>query len=171
MPDVKFPNIDMDKAATDFNHALKDAAYIAVGLAVLGFQRAQVRRVELAKQLDAQMSTFSDFTEQLNSQAEPYAEAAQKQLNGVMEQLNQMARRAGDLIPSESPVDRAAVRSQLTETARAVDEAVTPVRQQLEEQLDRLEEVLPELIRDLLQSVRGAAAAQEQAVRGAVGLV
>jgi len=37
---------------------IKDAAYITIGLGVLGFQRAQVRRHELAKQLDAPLKTF-----------------------------------------------------------------------------------------------------------------
>src|SRR5438445_84837 len=61
-------------------------------------------------------------------------------------------------------------RTQLTDLAKSVDEAVAPVRQQFEDQLDRLEEVLPQTARDLIQSVRGAAATQEQALRSAVGL-
>lgn len=35
----------------DLQEALRDAAYVAVGFAVIGVQRAQVRRRELAKQL------------------------------------------------------------------------------------------------------------------------
>ncbi len=35
----------------DLTKTLKDAAYVTVGLAVLGFQRAQVRRRELARNL------------------------------------------------------------------------------------------------------------------------
>jgi ElaB/YqjD/DUF883 family membrane-anchored ribosome-binding protein len=38
----------------DVTTTLKDAAYITVGLGVLGFQKAQVRRVELRKQLEDQ---------------------------------------------------------------------------------------------------------------------
>ena len=33
----------------DVNKALQDAAYVAVGLGVIGFQKAQVRRRELAR--------------------------------------------------------------------------------------------------------------------------
>jgi hypothetical protein len=36
---------------TDLGQTLKDAAYVTVGLAVLGFQRAQVRRRELTRDL------------------------------------------------------------------------------------------------------------------------
>lgn len=35
----------------DLDKALRDAAYVAVGFAVIGVQRAQVRRRELARQL------------------------------------------------------------------------------------------------------------------------
>ena len=38
----------------DLNSSLKEAAYVAVGFGVLGFQRAQVRRRELARQLREQ---------------------------------------------------------------------------------------------------------------------
>ena len=166
MPDIPFPNIDVEKAANDFNNALKEAAYVAVGLGVLGFQRAQVQRVELTKQLEAQLAGLSDLSTTLGEQAETYLTAARKQL---VELRAQLAKLSADVLPTET-VDAAAVRSQLTELAKAVDEAVAPVRQQFEEQLDRLEEVLPQTARDLVQTVRGAAAAQEQAVRSAVGL-
>jgi hypothetical protein len=42
-------------AVTD---TLKDAAYVTVGIGVLGFQKAQVRRVELTKQLEEQVKTI-----------------------------------------------------------------------------------------------------------------
>jgi hypothetical protein len=36
---------------TDVTKVVKDAAYIAVGVGVLGFQQAQIRRIELAKRI------------------------------------------------------------------------------------------------------------------------
>lgn len=166
MPEINIPNIDLEKAATDFNNALKEAAYVAVGLGVLGFQRAQVQRVELMKQLEAQLSSLSSFSSTLNSQVENYITTARQQLAEARAQLNKLS---SDAIPTDLP-DVTAVRTQLTELAKSVDEAVAPVRQQFEEQLDRLEEVLPQTARDFVQSVRGAAASQEQALRTAVGL-
>jgi DNA repair exonuclease SbcCD ATPase subunit len=169
MPDINIPNIDVEKAAADFSNALKEAAYVAVGLGVLGFQRAQVQRVELTKQLkqlESQLAGLSGFSSTLNGQAESYLATARQQLSELRDQLTKLS---VDVLPSE-PIDTAAVRSQLTELAKSVDEAVAPVRQQLEEQLDRLEEVLPQSARELVQSVRGAAAAQEQTIRSAVGL-
>src|ERR1700676_2996288 len=44
----------INKTLQDANKALKDAAYVAVGFGVLSFQKAQVRRQELAKQVKAQ---------------------------------------------------------------------------------------------------------------------
>ena len=166
MPEFKVPNIDVEKAAADFNDALKEAAYVAVGLGVLGFQRAQVQRVELMKQIESQLTALAAFSQTLNQQAESYISAAREQLVEAREQLIKLS---SDVLPSERP-DAAAVRSQLTELAKSVDEAVAPVRQQFEEQIDRLEEVLPQTARDLVQSIRGAAASQEQVIRSAVGL-
>ncbi|HET6963375.1 MAG TPA: hypothetical protein VFH58_01300 [Acidimicrobiales bacterium] len=166
MPEINFRNIDVEKAAADFNEALKDAAYVAVGLGVLGFQRAQVQRVELMKQLEAQLESLSSVSRSLNTQTERYLATAREQ---VAEARAQLARLSSDILPSERP-DAAALRSQLTELAKSVDEAVAPVRQQFEEQLDRLEEVLPQTARDMVQSLRVAATSQEQALRSAVGL-
>ena len=166
MPEFNIPTIDLEQAATDFNNALKEAAYVAVGLGVLGFQRAQVQRVELMKQLEAQLASLSSFSSTLNTQLDTYITTARQQLAEARAQLNKLST---DAIPTELP-DVAAVRTQLTELAKSVDEAVAPVRQQFEEQLDRLEEVLPQTARDFVQSVRGAAASQEQAIRTAVGL-
>lgn len=45
--------VDLNKVAADLGQALRDGAYTAIGLGLLGFQRAQVRRVELTKQLEA----------------------------------------------------------------------------------------------------------------------
>jgi hypothetical protein len=136
-----FSNIDVEKAAADVSNTLKEAAYVAVGLGVLGFQRAQVQRVELMKQIEAQLTEWR----------------------------SQLSRLSADSLTSELP-DGAAVRGQLTDLARSVDEALAPFRQQFEDQLDRLEEVLPPNARDLVQTVRGAAATQEHAIRSAVGL-
>ena len=166
MPEFKIPNIDVEKAAADFNDALKEAAYVAVGLGVLGFQRAQVQRVELMKQIETQLTTLAALSQTLGQQAGSYIAAAREQLTEARSQLTKLTE---EVLPTDR-VDAEALRSQLTELAKAVDEAVAPVRQQFEEQIDRLEEVLPQTARDLVQSIRGAAASQEQAIRTAVGL-
>lgn len=161
MPDIKFPNVDFEKAATDFNETVREAAYVAVGLGVLGFQRAQVQRVELMKQLEAQLSNLSELTNTLNSQAETYLNTAREQIAEAREQFNR--------ISTELP-DAGAVRDQLADLAKAVDDAIAPARQQFEEQLDRLEELLPEAARNVVQAARAAAGTQARTIRTAVGL-
>ena len=42
----------------DLSKTLKDAAYVAVGFGVLAFQKAQVRRRELEKQLAVSTETL-----------------------------------------------------------------------------------------------------------------
>lgn len=39
---------------TNLTNTLREATYVAIGFGVLGFQRAQVRRRELARQLESQ---------------------------------------------------------------------------------------------------------------------
>lgn len=169
MPEFKLPDVDIEKAAAELNNAVKEAAYVVVGLGVLGFQRAQVRRVELTKLLESQLAGLADASAQLGTQAESYFEAARAQLTEAQARLAKLSESVIPSLPSEV-TDSAAVREQLAALAKSVDEAVAPVRQQFEEQLDRVEEVLPQTARDLVQTVRAAAAAQEQTIRSVVGL-
>jgi hypothetical protein len=52
MPDVTTNISTLSKGVTDL---ARDAAYIAVGLGVLAYQRAQVQRVELQKRLQKEL--------------------------------------------------------------------------------------------------------------------
>jgi ElaB/YqjD/DUF883 family membrane-anchored ribosome-binding protein len=53
MPDIKIPEFstDISKAAHDLADVAKDATYVVIGAGVLGFQKAQVQRHQLAKRL------------------------------------------------------------------------------------------------------------------------
>lgn len=59
------PGIDFEKVATELGNTLKEVGYMAVGLGVLGFQRAQVERVGLIKQLDRIEETLPDPAREL----------------------------------------------------------------------------------------------------------
>ncbi len=130
MPTFNVPNLEWEKAAADLGDALKEAAYVAVGLGVLTFQRAQVRRVEMAKQ-------FAKLSGETVTPGIADLESFMAQIGGV---------------------------------AKLVDAAVTPARKQVDEQLDRIEEILPEAARRTVKSVRANALNQEQAIRSAFGL-
>ncbi len=195
MPDITFPPVDINKAAAELNNALKESAYVALGLGVIGFQRAQVQRVELTKQLEAQLEQLSTLPTTINSQFEEYAQTARTQLN---EQMSELSKRLEEVfgpvraqlakaVPADLPKfpdfgqqlsdagdaieeQLGSVRNQLTELAKAFDERVQPVRKQVDEQIDRLEQYLPGSARNVVQSVRSASTTPEQVLRNAVGL-
>jgi hypothetical protein len=158
LPDIPFPTVDIDRAAGEINNALKDAAYIAVGLGVLGFQKAQVRRVELAKQLEGLPDNVSS-------------------LDGYLREARRRGRAAGirfadDLSEFSRSMDGALdpLRAQLLELAKAIEDLLAPARQQLDDQIDRFEQSLPEGARGVMQIFRESAAAREQAWRSVIGL-
>ena len=59
MPDVPTNITTLSKGVTDL---ARDAAYVAVGLGVLGYQRAQVQRVELQNRLSQDSRSTSAST-------------------------------------------------------------------------------------------------------------
>ena len=50
--DLRTTKNDLSRTAGDLGKVAQDAAYVAIGLGVIGFQRAQVRRRELISQLE-----------------------------------------------------------------------------------------------------------------------
>jgi hypothetical protein len=178
---------DLNQAAADLGHALRDGAYIAIGLGVLGFQRVQVQRVEFAKQLEGWRDQLGASGPQT---ARDRAEAARSELATQLSELGERvdealapARELGRQVVG-SPVTGSpvigtgpsmesqfeAARAQLAQLARAVDEQVQPLRQQFDQQFDLIEQYLPPAARSLVQSFRAAAAEPEQRLRHVVGL-
>jgi ElaB/YqjD/DUF883 family membrane-anchored ribosome-binding protein len=190
--DTNFPKIDI-------NEAVKEGAYVAVGLGVLAFQRAQVLRNEWGRQLESQWEQLSRLSAGLNSQFEEYAQTARTQTDSARtqwsEQLTEYTKRLDEaLAPARASLGKTisaelpdlaqqlaqasqaleeqleSARAQLIEFAKVIDEQVRPARQQFDEQFDRVEQRLPDGARSVVQSVRGAAATGEQVWRNAVGL-
>lgn len=138
---------------TDINKTVQDSAYVAVGLGVLGFQRAQVRRRELIEALEAQRQQVADTFGSFAS------------FNSLSDQRKQVT----ELVELQrKQVDTA--RDQLRDLARTVDERLAPARQQLETRVDELEQRLPATARGAFQSVRSAVTAPQTVLRNAVGL-
>jgi hypothetical protein len=156
VPELPFPNPDINRAASDINHALRDAAYVAVGLGVLGFQRAQVHRVELAKQLEGLPDAVSPQLEGYLGEARQRACTATTR---VADDLSALSRSIEDTLDP--------LRAYLLELARAIEGLTTPARQQIDERIDRFEQSLPESARGVIKSFRASAAAGDQAWRKA----
>jgi ElaB/YqjD/DUF883 family membrane-anchored ribosome-binding protein len=82
---------------------LKDAAYVTVGLGVLGFQKAQVRRVELSKQLAEQTKalesqfqdaskSFRTLAQDLDARIAPARQRVEGRLDALSVRLPEQAR-------------------------------------------------------------------------------
>jgi len=115
---------------------LRDTAYVAVGFGVLGFQRAQVARRELA-------CTVAADRERLEASVRAQAD----DLTTVLEtQLSE-------------------VRVQLGKAVSNLEEVLEPVAKEVEGRLDEVEGRLPEQVRAILVSARQAAEAAATQVR------
>jgi ABC-type transporter Mla subunit MlaD len=165
--------IELTKLIEEAEKALREGAYVTVGLGVMAFQRAQVRRHELAKRLAAERAT-------LGARLPGGVEAASAQLGDLASQLGALASQLSD--------NGERLSEQLGETGRALnanvesllvqihslledlDGRVAPARRQLDEQVDALEQRLPEAARNVVSAVRSAVAAPEARLRSAVGL-
>ncbi|MGH9055002.1 MAG: hypothetical protein ACRDYY_03935, partial [Acidimicrobiales bacterium] len=74
MPDTPAPRA----SAADFEtlaDAVRETAYVAVGFAVLGFQRAQVLRVELTRAIDERFQPARNQVEEQAGRLEQYLPA------------------------------------------------------------------------------------------------
>jgi hypothetical protein len=69
-------------AVTD---TIKDAAYVTIGFGVLGFQKAQVRRHELARQLDTQVAEGRKSLASLAGQVDTYVAPVRSQLESSLD--------------------------------------------------------------------------------------
>jgi hypothetical protein len=85
MPDVTNNLNALSKGVTDF---ARDAAYVAVGLGVLAYQRAQVQRVELTNRLS------HDFDIDLDKRIEDVRGGVAKGIN----QLDELAETAAQFV-------------------------------------------------------------------------
>ena len=71
----------------ELGQLLKDAAYVGVGFGVLTFQRAQVRRQEITKALEAQLGDARTGFSQLSGTVDDRVKVLEERLEGVQEQL------------------------------------------------------------------------------------
>ncbi len=71
----------------DIRNIAKDAAYVAVGFGVIGFQKAQVRRQELRKQLDGQLGEAKTGFGQLSTTVEEQVKLLEERFAALGEQV------------------------------------------------------------------------------------
>ena len=112
MPDVTTNITTLSKGVTDL---ARDAAYVAVGLGVLGFQRAQVQRVELQNRLSQDFSL-----DQRSDDVRQGVAKAFQQIDGLAESAAQFVESTLQPIEEKLPPTVTQLTSRAREQAREV---------------------------------------------------
>lgn len=113
MADTKIP--------ADLPKFVRDATYVVVGLGVIGFQKAQVRRVELAKQLQEQGVDVRGQLTKLAKEVDERIDPVLGTLDGRLDELeDKLPEQVRDVVAQARKVAKDAreqLRSQLVGTA------------------------------------------------------
>jgi chaperonin cofactor prefoldin len=80
-------NADLTKVAAEVSRAAQDAAYVAIGLGVLGFQKAQVRRRDLGRQLESLQGRLAALSESSGSDIRTEASRLLKEFDTAVGEL------------------------------------------------------------------------------------
>ncbi len=127
------------KDVTDgITRAARDATYVVVGLGVLGFQRAQVRRQELQRRLSDPREKF-----------EGRLSDVQGRLSEVQGRLNE-------------------ARGELAKPIQVIDDTIEQVIGRVEASFEPIEERLPAQAREIVEQVRSYSRDARQQIRSIV---
>jgi hypothetical protein len=103
---------DITRTAQDLSRVAQDTAYVAVGLGVVGFQRAQVVRRELMQQADPQRVLAEGTVAEVRSQLGK----AWKDLDAALGQLIEAADAAVEPVAERLPAQAQLAVKQVQET-------------------------------------------------------
>lgn len=87
---------------TDLKKTVQDAAYVVVGLGVIGFQRAQVRRQELKKQLEAQRGQLETQIEEARSQVQKLVKDVEDRVQPLRSEVEHRITTFEELLPEQA---------------------------------------------------------------------
>lgn len=180
-----------DNPIKDLEAFAKDALYAAVGLGVLGFQKAQVRRREIAEalaergvdvggQVRAAGQTLRPSLENLRPSLEnlrPPLENLRPQIDAVRPNLDAL-RPPVEAIGTELRAAAIALRPQveslgagIADLLKTLDEHAAPVRREVDARVSDIEEHLPPGARAGFAQLRARAAGPEETVRWLIGVL
>lgn len=71
----------------DLSKAIKDALYVGVGLGVIAFQKAQVQRVDLTKQVKGQVGSSDELLTEARRQVEKLTDRFEDRVQVVEERI------------------------------------------------------------------------------------
>jgi len=83
----------------------RDAAYVTIGLGVIAFQQAQVRRRAMLDQLQAQAGKLKEQVDNLKETAEGPAQSLQDAFDALEERVDTLVSTVQDLIQSLGGID------------------------------------------------------------------
>ncbi|HUC37254.1 MAG TPA: hypothetical protein VMR97_09035 [Acidimicrobiales bacterium] len=95
MPDLKDVTDEITRTA-------RDAAYIAVGLGVLGFQRAQVRRQELLKLIAEPTGQVAERLDGVRGEFSKQVKAVDEAVTQVIDRINASLEPIEDRLPGQA---------------------------------------------------------------------
>jgi len=108
---------------------LKDAFYVTVGLGVIGFQKAQVRRRELTKQVETQLKSAETQLSTQRKKVEEQVVAGAEQLEKLTKQFQERIDPVLDQIEGRLPEQaRDLVKQARTAAINAQDQLITRAR-------------------------------------------
>jgi uncharacterized protein YjbJ (UPF0337 family) len=82
-------------------NALKDALYVSVGLGVIAFQRAQVQRQELRKQLNAQLGDVRGTAGKVSKLVDDRVKTVEERVEAVEERFEALAEQLESRLPEQ----------------------------------------------------------------------
>jgi uncharacterized membrane protein YccC len=95
VPDIRK---DFEKTAGDLTKVVQDAAYMAIGLGIMGFQQAQVRRREILEQIERQRAVIETIGDARQDVAKAVKEI-DRTMGRVFERLDSSMEPVSELLP------------------------------------------------------------------------
>ncbi|MHB1986828.1 MAG: hypothetical protein ACYCSF_02400 [Acidimicrobiales bacterium] len=117
MPDIRR---DFNRTAQDLTRVAQDAAYVAVGLGVVGFQKTQVARRELVEQIEKQRAVVDVQAAEVRAQLA----RTWRELDNALGQIFNRADATLAPVTSRLPLKAQALVSQARETRDQVRELI-----------------------------------------------
>jgi hypothetical protein len=109
------PINDFSKLVIDAEKTLRDGAYVALGLGILGFQQAQVRRHELTKRFGSDAATgraqLSELAKTVEERIAPVRKQLDEQVGAIEETLPPAAKKVVGTVRSAASDAEARLRT------------------------------------------------------------
>ncbi|MDA8366936.1 MAG: hypothetical protein M0Z62_08270 [Actinomycetota bacterium] len=121
MPEL---NTDLTKVARDVAGIAKDATYVAIGIGVIGYQKAQVQRHELAKRIGSPRATAEQRLAGVRTDLAGAVHAVDARVEDVFTRVEAVLVPLEDKLPTQAREVARQVRSQATEVRQQIRSAI-----------------------------------------------